>query len=135
MEPIKLLIRITHRPDGGFDAFCENLPETVVSGESHEDAAEKVADATLSLIRGHDESEEAMTESEAEFLDKAFRISQKHKGDPGEWLPMIFDEEGVRLGEPIGAPKVVSVQFSTSTGPIPGRTSEPAVRELRAVAV
>ena len=134
MEPITFLISITHRPDGRFDAFCENMPETVVCGDSHEEAAGKAIEAMREHIVALTEHESTLDEPELSFLEEAFRISQKHKGDPDEWLPVIFDEEGVHLGEPIGTPQVVTIQFATSAGPISGRPSAPAVRELRAVA-
>ena len=134
MEPITFLISITHRSDGRFDAFCENMPETLVCGDSHEEAAEKAVEAMRDLINTFAENEPALDESEQSFFKEAFRISQKHKGDPGEWLPMIFDQEGVHLGKPIGTPKVVSIQFATSSGRVPGRPSAPVVRELRAIA-
>ena len=135
MEPITFLISINRRPDGRFDAFCENMPETVVSGNSHEEAADSAINAMREHIATLVERDATPDESELEFLEDAFQISQKHRGDPGEWLPMIFDEEGVHLGEPIGTPKVVTIQFATSSGSISDRPSEPAVRELRSVAV
>lgn len=135
MKPITFLISVTHRPDGRFDAFCENIPETVVSGNSHEEAAERAIDAMREHIATLVELEATPDKTELEFLEEAFQVSQKHSGDPSEWLPMIFDEEGVHLGEPIGTPKAVTIQFATSSGPISDRSSESAIREPTAVAV
>ena len=134
MEPITFLIQINHRPDGRFDAFCENMPEEIVSGETHEEAAEKAVEVIRERANALAQQESELDESDKDFLSEAFCISQKHKGDPDEWLPMRFDEEGISLGEPFSAPQVVSIQFATSTGSVPNRPSEPTVRELRQLA-
>ena len=134
MEPIKFLIQVNHRPDGRFDAFCENMPEKMVSGETREAAADKMVEVMRERANALARQESELDESDRSFLDDAFRISQMHRGEPDEWLPVIFDDEGVRLGEPVSAPKVVSIQFATSTGSVSNRPSEPAVRELRELA-
>ena len=134
MDPITFLIQVNHRPDGRFDAFCENMPEKIVSGETHEEAAEKAMDVIRERVNALAQRESELDEAGKDFLSEAFRISQKHKGDPDEWLPMRFDEEGVSLGEPLSAPQVVSIQFATSTGSVSNRSSDPAVRELRGLA-
>ena len=134
MEPITFFIKINHRPDGRFDAFCENMPEKIVCGETHEDAAEKAVEVMRERANALAQNEAELDENDKSFLNDAFRISRMHRGDPDEWLPMIFDEEGVRLGEPVSTPKVVSIQFATTTGSVPNRPSEPVVRELRALA-
>ena len=134
MESIKFLIQVNHRPDGRFDAFCENMPEEIVSGETHEAVAEKVAEVMREKAIALARREAELNESDRSFLNEALRISQMHRGASNEWLPIKFDEEGVSLGEPFGAPQVVSIQFATSTGSVPNRPSESAVRELRELA-
>ncbi len=134
MEPITFLIQISHRPDGQFDAFCENMPEEVVSGETPEEAAEKAVEVVRERANALAQQESELDETAKDFLSESFRISRKHRGEPDEWLPMKFDEEGVSLGEPFSPPQVVSIQFATSTGSVPNRPSEPSVRELRALA-
>ncbi len=134
MEPIKFLIQVNHLPDGRFDAFCENMPEKIVSGETHEAAADKMVEVMRERSNALARQEAELDESDRSFLNDAFRISRMHRGEPDEWLPMIFDDEGVRLGESVSTPKVVSIQFATSTGSVSNRPSEPAVRELRELA-
>ncbi len=134
MEPIKFLIQVNHRPDGRFDAFCENMPEEIVSGETHEAVADKVAEVVREKAMALARREAELDEPDRSFLNDALRISQMHQGASDEWLPMKFDEEGVSLGEPFGAPQVVSIQFATSTGSVSNRPTEPAVRELRELA-
>ena len=135
MKPITFLIRVDHRPDGRFDAFCENIPEAIVSGHSSEEAASGAIDAVGEHIANLVELDATPNKNEQEFLEEAFRVSQKHSGDPSEWLPMNFDAEGVHLGQPIGALEAVTIQFATSSGSISGGSSVPVVREPTAVAV
>ena len=134
MEPITFVISITHRDDGRFDAFCENMPETIVSGDSHEEVANKAVDAMRAHINELARNESELDVSELEFLNDASNIAQKHKGNRDAWLPLEFDEEGVHLGEPTGTPQAVAVQFATSSRTIPGRPSSTVVRELTALA-
>ena len=41
--------------------------------------------------------DEELSDEEIRFLHKAFDLAEHHEG---KWVPLIIDEEGVRLGEP-----------------------------------
>ena len=131
MEPITFVIKTSQRPDGRFDAYCENMPEQFVCAETREEATGKAVEAVRRRAKAIVLREAELNATDKQFLSDASRISTMHRGAPEEWLPLMFDEEGVSLGEPASTPKVVSIQFATYTGSVPNRPSEPIVRELR----
>ena len=135
MEQITFIIRVDPLPNGMFGAQCLTIPDCVSTSPSHNEAVDDIVEKLTERFNELLFEATEIEEDEAHFIEEAFRVSQKHTGDAGEWLPLIFTEEGVHLGEPGRASQIVPIQFGAHSEPVSPDRGRSVAQKLATVAI